>query len=93
MRDKNKLALSGIFGKTIFRIPDYQRGYAWQTTQLNDFWEDLINLDIRNMNFNNVTNYANMFYNVKNDCEIIANSDGKVWLNEKFSNLTNVITT
>ncbi len=25
----------------IFRIPDYQRGYAWQTKQCNDFWEDL----------------------------------------------------
>lgn len=29
----------------IFRIPDYQRGYAWQKQQLNDFWEDLINLN------------------------------------------------
>ncbi len=38
------LDLSGIFEKRIFRIPDYQRGYAWQNAQLYDFWEDLLNL-------------------------------------------------
>ena len=40
----NNLSLSEIFNKKIFRIPDYQRGYAWQNPQLNDFWEDLVNL-------------------------------------------------
>ena len=40
----NNLSLSQIFQQRIFRIPDYQRGYAWQYTQLNEFWEDLINL-------------------------------------------------
>ena len=34
-----------IFTKKIFRIPDYQRGYAWnKEPQLSDFWADLINL-------------------------------------------------
>ena len=33
-----------LFKEKIFRIPDYQRGYAWQKSQLKDFWEDLINL-------------------------------------------------
>ena len=36
--------LSQIFQNKIFRIPDYQRGYAWQDLQLRDFWEDVINL-------------------------------------------------
>jgi len=36
--------LSDIFNQSIFRIPDYQRGYAWTTDQLVDFWDDLINL-------------------------------------------------
>ena len=41
----NKLqSLSQIFNKRIFRIPDYQRGYAWQGQQLRDFWEDIVNL-------------------------------------------------
>ena len=34
-----------IFKKKIFRIPDYQRGYAWQIRQLTDFWEDLMSLE------------------------------------------------
>ena len=37
-------SLSQIFQSKIFRIPDYQRGYAWQELQLRDFWEDLVNL-------------------------------------------------
>ena len=37
-------SLDRLFEKKIFRIPDYQRGYAWQKSQLNDFWSDLINL-------------------------------------------------
>ena len=38
-------SLSEKFNQTIFRIPDYQRGYAWRESQLVDFWEDLINLN------------------------------------------------
>lgn len=37
-------SLDSLFTSKIFRIPDYQRGYAWQTSQLKDFWEDLVNL-------------------------------------------------
>ena len=37
-------SLSQIFQNKIFRIPDYQRGYAWQIQQLRDFWEDIVNL-------------------------------------------------
>lgn len=36
--------LSLLFQNRLFRIPDYQRGYAWQQTQLVDFWDDLTNL-------------------------------------------------
>ena len=36
--------LSLLFQNRLFRIPDYQRGYAWQKEQLNDFWEDIENL-------------------------------------------------
>ena len=43
------VSLSEIFDKSIFRIPDYQRGYAWAKSQLDDFWEDIDNLsDERN---------------------------------------------
>jgi uncharacterized protein with ParB-like and HNH nuclease domain len=37
-------SLSVLFQNRLFRIPDYQRGYAWKHDQLVDFWEDLQNL-------------------------------------------------
>jgi hypothetical protein len=37
-------SLDSLFKEKIFRIPDFQRGYAWKHDQLKDFWEDLINL-------------------------------------------------
>lgn len=37
-------SLSQIFQNKIFRIPDYQRGYAWLNEQLLDFWDDMINI-------------------------------------------------
>lgn len=36
--------IAQIFQNRLFRIPDYQRGYAWKKEQLVDFWDDLINL-------------------------------------------------
>lgn len=36
--------LDSLFKEKLFRIPDYQRGYAWGREQLDAFWEDLINL-------------------------------------------------
>lgn len=36
--------LDSLFKEKLFRVPDYQRGYAWQREQLDAFWEDLINL-------------------------------------------------
>lgn len=37
-------SLKSIFKDRIFKIPDYQRGFAWTTRQLKDFWEDIVNL-------------------------------------------------
>lgn len=37
-------SLSQLFQKRLFRIPDYQRGYAWTQEQLTDFWDDIVNL-------------------------------------------------
>ena len=36
--------LDSLFKEKLFRIPDYQRGYAWGREQLDAFWEDLNNL-------------------------------------------------
>lgn len=44
MAESKLQSLSEIFNHRFFRIPDYQRGYAWTDDQLKDFWLDLINL-------------------------------------------------
>lgn len=33
--------VSRIFTEALYRIPDYQRGYAWGVNQLRDFWLDI----------------------------------------------------
>lgn len=33
--------LTELFNTRIFRIPDYQRGYAWEDKQLGELWDDL----------------------------------------------------
>lgn len=35
------LTLSALFSNKFFRIPDYQRGYAWGEIRLTDLWEDI----------------------------------------------------
>ena len=45
MSDTKLLSLSEIFNNKIFRIPDFQRGYSWEERQLDDFWEDIQNLN------------------------------------------------
>lgn len=43
--DKNLFSLSKLFTERLYRIPDYQRGYAWTEKQLRDFWSDLEQLE------------------------------------------------
>jgi uncharacterized protein with ParB-like and HNH nuclease domain len=38
-------SISKIFSERLFRIPDYQRGYAWSERQLKDFWNDIVQLE------------------------------------------------
>lgn len=45
MGETNLLSLSEIFNNKIFRIPDFQRGYSWGEPQLDDFWDDIQNLN------------------------------------------------
>jgi hypothetical protein len=47
-------SLSKIFTETIFRIPDYQRSYSWETKQLKDFWTDIEQLKIGKSHYTGV---------------------------------------
>lgn len=42
---KNTLSLEELFNNRVFRVPDYQRGYAWEKQQVGEFLDDLALLD------------------------------------------------
>ncbi|MFH1853638.1 MAG: DUF262 domain-containing protein, partial [Candidatus Neomarinimicrobiota bacterium] len=58
--DSNLFSISKIFTERIFRIPDYQRGYAWTERQLKDFLNDLIQLDIQSNHYTGVLTLENV---------------------------------
>ena len=37
----NKKTLTSLFAESLFQIPDYQRGYAWEEKQWKDFIQDI----------------------------------------------------
>jgi len=71
--------LDSLFKEKLFRIPDYQRGYAWQKDQLGDFWEDLLNLDEDRSHYTGVLTLKNIpSKNIKSD-------SNEYWLVEDHS--------
>lgn len=52
--DDQLITLSKIFTERIFRIPDYQRGYAWNEKQLKDFWNDIQQLEPKSNHYTGV---------------------------------------
>ena len=46
------MTLQEIFTNRLFRIPDYQRGYAWRSdVEIVDFWNDLMNIPNQKSHF------------------------------------------
>lgn len=73
------IGLDSLFKEKIFRIPDYQRGYAWQKTpQLKDFWEDLINLNPARSHYTGVVTLKEFTEEIKED-------SNEYWLVEDHS--------
>lgn len=50
-------SLSDIFAKSIFRIPDYQRGYSWEERHLKDFWNDIQQLSSEKNHYTGVVTF------------------------------------
>lgn len=70
-------SLDILFKQKIFRIPDYQRGYAWRPEQLKAFWEDLINLSGNRSHYTGVLTLA--------EVPTVAPSEKEYWLVEDHS--------
>jgi uncharacterized protein with ParB-like and HNH nuclease domain len=80
------ISLERLFKEKIFRIPDYQRGYAWQKEQLKAFWEDLVNLQPERSHYTGVLTLTEV------RSERIAQDSREFWLVEDHSyRLYNVV--
>jgi len=62
----NLKSLNEIFNNTLYRIPDYQRGYAWTLDQLKDFWDDLYNLSEAKHHYTGVLTVKGVPFEVSN---------------------------
>lgn len=69
-------SLKDIFRNRLFKIPDYQRGYAWTSKQLKDFWEDIVNLPSDRMHYTGVLSLK------KVDKAVWSNWNDERWLIE-----------
>lgn len=69
-------SLKDIFKDRIFKIPDYQRGYAWTKRHLKDFWEDTVNLPVERFH------YTGMLSLKKVDRKVWQNWNDDGWLIE-----------
>ncbi len=69
-------SISRIFNEKIFRIPDYQRGYAWTEKQLKDYWSDIELLE------NNKNHYVGVLTLEKVPTEIYEKWDEDRWIIE-----------
>lgn len=72
-------SLDSLFKEKLFRVPDYQRGYAWQPEQLRQFWEDLVNLP------NGRSHYTGVLTLKEIPSVDIKDSDKEYWLVEDHS--------
>ena len=77
-------SLSEIFQNRLFRIPDYQRGYAWQDSQLKDFWNDLINLQTNKYHYTGLLSLKKI-----NDTDSVDNDDK--WLLRKGYSIYHIV--
>jgi hypothetical protein len=70
-------SLDSLFKEKLFRIPDYQRGYAWQREQLRAFWEDLVNLAADRFHYTGVLTL--------NQVPVVHQTEKEFWLVEDHS--------
>lgn len=77
MSDNHLLSLNDIFNGRFFRIPDFQRGYSWDKSQLDDFWEDLNNLKVDKVHYTGLLTVEPV---VKNTIKTLEKWQDDLWL-------------
>lgn len=83
MADNKLQSLTEIFNEKFFRIPDFQRGYSWERNQLQDLWEDLINLKSNKIHYTGLLTVEPI---IKENVEKIEKWQDDIWLMERDLN-------
>ncbi len=78
--EKELYSLAKIFTDKLYRIPDYQRGYAWNLKQLKDFWNDLQQLE------NGKNHYLGVLTLEEVPSEVINSWHDDLWIRSKGYN-------
>lgn len=92
MTNNDLKTLSEIFNNRIFRVPDYQRGYAWDEEQLDDFWEDLCHLKDGNFHYTGLLTIQKIKReDIEKDGDKHAHWEDDLWMFEKGYNAYYII--
>jgi len=80
MADNKLQSLTEIFNERFFKIPDFQRGYSWEKNQLEDFWEDLVNLKDNSIHYTGLLTVEPIF---KESVEKVEKWEDDLWFFQK----------
>lgn len=77
-------SLNDIFNLKIFRVPDYQRGYSWEEKQLEELWDDIINISQNTYHFAGILTVERLNKNTRKKWlkEFPLNEEGLVVIND-----------
>lgn len=96
---KSIVPFEEIFNNTIYRIPDYQRGYSWTKEQLDDLWADLNNTHTNRNAFHftgilTVDKFSDVdFERIEREgfSVVEENGDRKILIDDKLYNTYNLV--
>lgn len=81
MADNKLQSLTEIFNNNFFRIPDYQRGYAWKDEHLEAFWDDIESLNPNRVHYTGLLTVAPID---KSEVEKMDKWQDDLWLFDKW---------
>jgi uncharacterized protein with ParB-like and HNH nuclease domain len=81
---EHSLNLKALFANKCFRVPDYQRGYAWGEKQLNDLWDDIQEINKTGKNEDWQKHYTGTIFVEKMNTNSLETSDQWAKNKEEF---------
>ncbi|SHN43704.1 DUF262 domain-containing protein [Chitinophaga sp. CF418] len=88
-------SIRDIFTNKFFRIPDYQRGYSWEISHVEDFWQDLLNLQRDRMHYTGMISVEEIldseYWKLHEDAWLIGRGDKPFFIVDGQQRMTTVV--